>query len=197
MAVLIRATFLRRGGRLCPFRRYAVLALLVCGGLLLSAPRLEAAPVGEYQVKAAMVYNLTKYVEWPADLSAGVALNLCDVGHGALGRAMDSLQGLELKGRKILVRQSVRTEELGSCQVIVVSEAEKRQLVGIFESVAEKEILTVSDLPRFALAGGMVGLVAEGGRVKFEINLAAAKRARIKISSQLLKLARIVQGDER
>ncbi len=167
--------------------------------LLVMAAAVEAASIGEYQVKAAMVYNVTKYVEWPSETAnaAAAQLNLCLVGKGALGTAMEPLQGLDAKGKKILVRKLARPDDLSACQVLVLGEMEKRQLLGALEAAAEKEILTVSDLPRFAANGGIVGLVAEGGRVRFEINLTAAKRAKIKISSQLLKLARIVHGAER
>jgi hypothetical protein len=199
MAILNREKYIRKRlsvgqFRWCAFRRISLPVLL-----LMMAASVEAAGIGEYQVKAAMVYNVTKYVEWAGDSANAPAatLNLCLVGKGALETAIEPLQGLEAKGKKILVRKLARTDDLSACQILVLGEMEKRQLVSALEAATEEEILTVSDLPRFAANGGIIGLVAEGGRIRFEINLTAAKRSKIKISSQLLKLARIVSGEER
>lgn len=167
--------------------------------MIVRVAAVEAAGIGEYQVKAAMIYNVTKYVEWSGEAAntPTAPLNLCLVGKGALEPAIEPLLGLETKGRKIAVRKIARSDDLSACQVLVIGEMDKRQLLAALEAATEKDILTVSDQPRFAANGGIVGLVAEGGRVRFEINLTAAKRAKIKISSQLLKLARIVSGEER
>ena len=76
----------------------------------------------------------------------------------------------------------------------VVSGIERRNLPSIFESSRKKGVLTISDLPKFAEYGGNIGFIEQDGRIRFEINLESAQQARLRISSQLLKLGTIVRS---
>jgi hypothetical protein len=158
----------------------------------------NAAEVGEYPVKAAMIYNLATFVDWPADAShgPGMPLTLCMIGKGPLGAALEELRGKKAKGRQLALKTVTRNDEWGACQMLVVNAGDKHTLAAIIAGIEERDILTVSDLPHFAEAGGMVGLVATGGKVRLEVNLEATQRSRLKISAQLLRLARIVTGGE-
>lgn len=176
------------------------LGLLLLLPLLLCQPRpLGAEGAQEYQVKGAMVFNMAKYVEWTADAFSGsnAPLMLCSVGRGPFAAALEQYRGRTVLGHPLAVRRLQPGEDPGECHLLVVSGIEKRYLAAILDQARKKSVLTVSDLPDFARQGGVIGLVEHEGRVRFEINVKAAQQSRFKISSQLLKLAKIIrEGDQ-
>ena len=95
-----------------------------------------------------------------------------------------------------MIAQVSRPEEIGTCQLLFVSYSERRNLAAILDSAGRRRVLTVSDIDRFAASGGMIGFVESEGRIRMEVNLEAVRNADLRISSQLLKLTRIVKGRE-
>ncbi|WP_239027808.1 YfiR family protein [Geomonas subterranea] len=174
-----------------------MLPLLLCLLLGRTSPLGAEAPQ-EYQVKGAMVFNMAKYIDWPADSfsGSGAPLVVCSLGRGPFAGALEQYRGKTVLGHPLHVKRVQPGEELGECHLLVVSGVEKRYLAGILDHARKRSLLTVSDVPDFARLGGIIGLVDIEGKVRFEINVKAAQQARFKISSQLLKLARIVrEGD--
>lgn len=153
----------------------------------------SAADLPEYQVKAAMLYNVAKFVEWQGG-NTGTPMQVCVFGKNPFGAAFDSLRGKTVHGRPLNIRQVSRAEEIGSCQILFISSSERRNLPAILGSGALPGVLTISDMDRFAAAGGMVGFVEVDGKIRLEVNLEAAQQAQLKIGAQMLKLARIVGG---
>ena len=150
-------------------------------------------------MKAAMVLNMAKYVEWPAGAfsAPGAPLAVCSVGRGPFAAALEQYRGKTVLGHPLNLRRLAPGDEPADCHLLVVSGMEKRYLAGVLDQARRRSVLTVSDLPDFARAGGMIGLVEHEGKVGFEINVKAAQQARFRISSQLLKLARIIrEGDQ-
>ncbi|SRR6266545_2979687 len=187
-------------GRICEFLRGAVLPLAVFAWIYACSGPLHAssAPPGEYEVKAAMVFNIIKFVEWPEGSSAtgNVPFTICVFGKGEFGTALEALQGKAIRGRLVVVKQIVQPEEKEPCQILVIGKSERHRLQAVLRQLNHDGVLTISDTPRFASAGGIIGFIDMDGRVGFEINQETARRCRIKISSQLLKLARIVRDGE-
>jgi hypothetical protein len=165
-------------------------AALLC---LLYALPVMALEQDEANVKAAFVYNFTKFVEWPPDDND--SLQLCLLGEtDMLLTALTDLEGKRSQGRNIHVRRVVvNSGSLNGCHVIVVGTSEESRIASIFNIAQNYPALTVSEIGHFADAGGMIGLVINNNRVQFEIDARAAQRANLKLSSQLLKLARKVK----
>lgn len=181
---------------LSPCLRRLVAASFAC--LLLQVGELRAEGPHEYQVKAAMVFNMAKYTEWQpnAFASAGAPLTVCSMGRGPFASALESYQGKTVLGRTLALRRLSVGDQPDDCQVLVVSGVEKRYLAGILDQARRHSVLTVGDLPDFARSGGMIGFFEQEGKIRFEINVKAAQQPRFRISSQLLKLARIIrEGD--
>lgn len=153
------------------------------------------AETGEYQVKAAMVYNMIRFMDWPEDAlpAATPQLTVCVAGTGPLGAGVGSLQGKQVKGKAIALRQLDPAVGAAGCQVLVMSSLDKQAASRLLEKSRSSAVLTIADSAGFARSGGVVGFILQDGRVRFEVNLAAAQRHRIRISAQLLKLAQIVQ----
>lgn len=147
----------------------------------------------ERSVRAAYVFNLIKYVEWPApekELMIGFA------GDAATGEVMEKmLSGRASDTRTIRVVLSPSDEELARCSVLYVAEAPAVEVRKALEKVKGRGVLTVGETDSFARDGGMVGLVNTGDRI--QINLEAAQSAGIRISSRVLNLAEIVRPGQK
>ena len=177
----------------CPVRlalHGAVLSLLLAAGLP-AAGQQAAEPV----VKAGFVYNFAKFIEWPpAAMPAGQPVQLCLTGTDAQALVAAVFEGKVLQGRALAVRRQVRPEELRGCHIVYVTETDERRQSEVLRALRGQPVLTVGDGEGFAEVGGMIGLLVEGGRVQFEVNTEVASAAGLKISSQLLRLARQVRG---
>lgn len=171
-----------------------VLALLcaLLAGIGCWAPA-DAAPSGgnsEYQVKAAFLYNFMKFVDWPSDgLNSPGTITLGILGHDPFDDALEEIKGKNAKGRKVVVLRFRNMEEMKGCDVLFICASEKGRFSQILKLAQNYRILTVADQDGFCQEGGMINLVFIKKRVSFEVNVAAAARARLRVSSQLLKLA--------
>ncbi|MBK6975216.1 MAG: YfiR family protein [Sterolibacteriaceae bacterium] len=168
---------------------------MVCGlllALLGSAPPVQAQALSEAQIKAGFIYNFARYIEWPAEAFFGKDANfvMCLVGRDTLGTPLDSFDGRTIHGHPVVVRRmGGASEDFRGCHVLFVSESEQRRAASIVRA-SQAALLTVSDIDGFIDMGGGIGLVNADERIQFEINLGALRRASLKASSQLLKLAR-------
>ena len=170
----------------------ALLALLLC---LTGGRFATASPAGEYQIKAAYLLNFARYVEWPAvRLPVAQALRVCVLGRDPFDGALSALEGRQVNGREVRLRQLEGADQAGECHVVFISESEKRRLGPMLRMLASRGLLLVSDIEGFAEAGGSIGLVTEDGRVRFDINQASLQRDGLRASAQLLRLARSVHG---
>jgi hypothetical protein len=79
-------------------------------------------------------------------------------------------------------------------QLLYISDSERQRLQLILKEVSQFPVLTVSDMHGFAEAGGMIGLIPVQNRLSFEVNIAAIRKSRLSVSSQLLKLAKVIYG---
>jgi hypothetical protein len=95
------------------------------------------------------------------------------------------------------VRQFQPGEDFRVCQVLFISASEKKRLPATLAALNGSSVLTVGDMDHFIESGGMIQFVMEEKRVRFAIDISASSRARLKVSSKLLSLARTVTGTER
>jgi hypothetical protein len=151
----------------------------------------------EYHLKAVFLFNFAKFVEWPAD---GAVNNTGPIVIGVLGddpfgEDLDRvIMGKTVNNRPLATRRYRSIQDVEGCHILFVSESEKKNLPVIFKQTRNSGILTVGDTENFTQQGGMINFVLEDNKVRFEINVAAALQENLKISSQLLKLARITGG---
>lgn len=165
--------------------------LLCCRAVPVAA---QADRASAEAVKTGFIYNFAKFTEWPAGADDAAALRICTPGAQPLDGRLVQLHGRSLQNRTLSVHTGVRAAQLKDCHVLFVSAGDAAQLDTLLRGVANTPVLTIGDLPGFAQAGGMIGLQEEDKRIRFEINLAAAQRAGLRLSSQMLKLAsRVLQ----
>jgi hypothetical protein len=171
---------------------------LICGALLLLAPAPAHAAPSEYELKAAFIYQIARFVEWPAPnttVNAGASLRLCVLGDNPFGPVLDTIRGKPVNERKMEVSLLDMGADTGECDLLFVAAPAERYLERIIALSRGRSMLIIGDTQGFAQRGVTVNFFPEGGKIRFEINLAASRRAGVKISSQLLKLARIIQEE--
>lgn len=149
----------------------------------------------EAQLKAAFVFNFVRYTEWPASsfASTSAPVRLCAFSLSSdIGLALSGLANNRVGERLLEVRQVASQDDLSECHLAYFEEgagARSKSLV----MGATTPLLTIGEASEFARHGGVIGLVSRGKRLAFEVNLDAAKRAQLRLSSQLLALAQIVK----
>lgn len=155
----------------------------------------ESPSAQEYQIKAAFLYNFAKFIEWPQAAFApnDAGLNLCLLGEDPFGAALKSIRGKTVRGKELVIKQFAAAENLEKCHILFISVSEKKRLPQIFNALKNSPVLTVGDMAQFAQAGGIINFIIVENKVRFEINVGAAQQANLKISSDLLRLARIVK----
>jgi len=147
----------------------------------------------ENDVKAAFLYNFTKFIEWPAAPPAGNPFRICVVGDPALARSLDSIiEGEVVQGHPLTRVDLPSASDARECQVLYVGRAEADRGLRLAASLRQAPVLVVGDAPRFAQQGGAIGFVLEDNRVRFDVNSTAMQRAGLKVSSKLLRVARSV-----
>jgi hypothetical protein len=152
-------------------------------------PAQQAKP-GEYQVKAAYLYNFGRFIAWPAKVATDGSFNICVLGQDPFGLALNAtLADQNIDGKSVVAKRIPDAADALNCRILFISSSEGEHLKRILTTLKDVSVLTVSDLPDFSKSGGMVQFTTEGSRVRFEVNLAAAEHAGLVLSSELLKVA--------
>jgi hypothetical protein len=147
----------------------------------------------EYQLKAAFVYNFTKFIDWPGESVRSLTFQICVLGQNPFGSELTQLtDGKVIEGHPVQVLIVTNYHLARSCQVVFISASENAHMKEILSALRGRSVLTVGDSQGFVDAGGMIELLVEDERMRFEVNLHAANEARLKISAKLLSLAKAV-----
>ncbi len=176
----------------CVRRAGCRLGLLLC----IALSSLHAAPVSEYEIKAAFLFNFAHYVVWPpgSQPAAGAPIVIGVVGDDPFRGALDLIvKGETIDGHPLAVRHFAASADIAKCNMLFISRSESAHLRELLDRLKNHPVLTVSDCDRFAYSGGTIGLVIEEGKVRFQINVDRAKIAQLTISSKLLRPATIVR----
>jgi hypothetical protein len=172
-----------------------IIVILWLAALVSQVPRAQAQEAS--QVKAAFLYNFAKFVEWPPGAFADdrAVITLCLFDRDPLAGALATLQGKVVQGRTLQVRRCRNVGELKGCQIFFASASEQSGLAQAFGVLKGLPVLTVTDtVDNFAKLGGIINLIPVEDKIRFEISVDNARQARLKISSQLLKLANPVNN---
>ncbi len=181
---------LHKHGMLMVMGRLCLMLLL----LLAIDPRWALAVSSEYKLKAALIYKLTRFVEWPENMPRRSDFGICILGRDDFGSAVDALESRQVGGLPIRIRRLVQSEAVDEhCQILFVSESKRPFLRSILASLEGRPILTIGDVEGFAHKGGMIEFIRGRKRIGFRINLRQATRAGLKLSAPLLELSTIVE----
>jgi hypothetical protein len=176
--------------------------------------RAESAQSREYQIKAAFLYNFIKFVDWPEekfpDSNEPIIIGI--IGNDLFGDAFEPIKDKKAKGSSVIIKRFKSFEELKKstekdkpesdqkievltkCHLLFICSSEQKNLKEIINTVRDHSVLTVGETEGFLEAGGIINCFVEEKKIRFEINITAAERAKLEIRSNLLRLAkRIVE----
>jgi hypothetical protein len=194
MALVTRS---RRADRRGQWLHLLLVWTLVSG---LPAGSLAAVALTEYEVKAGFLYHVGWFVEWPAttvQVSAPTFI-IGVLGTNPFGGVLnDVMRGTTIGERPVVIKYYQRVEEAISSHILFISAAEEPRLPAILAALGRTSVLTVSDMARFTERGGMIVLRLVDRKVYFDINMDATESVGLKLSSQLLRLAKVIHGAQR
>lgn len=169
----------------------ALAALCGVAAAALAVAQTASAPA----LKAAFLFNFAKFTEWPADvLRPGAPLVLCVAGEPRVSKALEeATAGRDVEGHPLTTRSIDIDGPVQSCHILYIEAFDNRKALDLLERIKGRPVLTVSDLGTFAELGGVANLFVEDGRMRFAVNVESAQRSKLRLSSRLLSLAKIVK----
>jgi hypothetical protein len=173
----------------CRARRALLLGILASG-------LCRAQAFNEYQVKAAFLYTFAKFVEWPpqAFSSPSTAMTICILGEDPFGAFLDdAVRGKTVGDRPMAIYRIADLPAGRDCKILFIAASERRRMPVLLAAVSTAGLLTVGDTAEFSAQGGVIGLQLDGERIRLKVNLTAAEKAKLRISSRVLSLATIVR----
>ena len=177
-------------------RRFIIRRLFVLAALLVGA-RVEAqAPMSESQVKAMFVYNFLKFVEWPSEsIRTKDPFVVLIIGEGSTADATERfLESKTIGARPLVVRRVSWDQSLAGGRAAFVVERDAKKLHRVLDAAAAAGVLTIGEGESFTTRGGVIGLLVEDRKVRFDVDTSAAQKAGLRVSSKLLALTRVVHS---
>jgi len=160
--------------------------------LLLSSFPLAGGDRGEYEVKAAFLVNFTHFVEWPASPRA-VPFYLCVIGPDPFGDVLEKVVGNRtVNNSPIVIKRFPAAADGKSCDIAFVGDVDRETLLKLSRDLELGHVLTVGDSLKFAERYGVIGFIVENNRVNLVLNIGRANKHGLKISSQLMRVAKPV-----
>lgn len=169
-----------------------ILAAVSATLLIFGIGRAQEAPLSEYRLKAAFLFNFAKFVEWPPEAFAAPKspIIIGVLGDNPFGTDLEETVRNKLIGeRPVVVKVFQATDVATNCHILFISNSEKKRLPEILATLRGNSVLTVGETDDFIEAGGMINFVPEGNKIRFQINDETARRAKLQISSKLMSLA--------
>jgi hypothetical protein len=151
----------------------------------------------KYQVEAIFLFNFAKYVDWPAAAfqNAVEPITIGVLGTDPFGDNLQRIvEGKTINGRPFVIKHLPSGSDLSGCHILFISHSESSQVGGILDKAGPLPMLTVGEDEQFAQNGGIINFILKNGKVRLEIDLTAAKKAGLTISSKLLAVADVVRG---
>jgi uncharacterized protein DUF4154 len=156
-----------------------------------------SAPAPEYLIKAAYIYNFAMFVEWPVDafLKESSPIVIGILGADPFGPAIDQIvQDKKIDKRPLVVKRLHWGQEFKDCHILFISTAETARVAEVVNQLKAFPTLLVAESPGLSKQGATINFVVEDNKVRCEVNVDAAKRAGLSISSKLLNLAKVIKG---
>lgn len=176
--------------------RLAVIAAVLCGGSLLSAQTGASQWASDYELKAAFVYNIVPFVDWPQG-AIGDRVVIGFAGEGPMASVMMKFfAGKRVGARPIEVRVVHTRDELRTCNIVLLAYPDRSRVQEALTHLRDTNILTIGDGEQFTKLGGVISFVPRGNTFQLAINPQAAARTHLRISSKLISIAMLVSDDE-
>lgn len=160
----------------------------------------EVRVVKESQVKTAFIYNFSKFTTWPERSFQDLPQNtftVCMVGNEPLSSTLRQLsKSKTIKDRTILFQDNPPKSELKNCRILYIGSSESSRLGKILKNIEGQPVLTIGNTRGYAKRGVGINLFKQDGRLRFEINHSAVIKSGLTLSSELLALGVLVEGEK-
>lgn len=155
------------------------------------APRVFADD--QHKVETAFIYQFTNYIQWPSEV-ASENFVITVLGNSPIIEHLEELAKLKtVKGRKIAIHRALETQQIKKSEIVIITSADEKHLHEVTRKNREGGTLIITSSKGFAEKGAMINFIVNEGRLQFEINRSSLENAKLQISSQLLKLAKLVE----
>ncbi len=158
----------------------------------------NAIAVGsEYKLKAAYLYQFTKFTQWPESKfeDANTPIKICVLGHNPFGSLLDNFSNRSSQQRSISIKLIKNLKALPDCHIVYIDKSEKKRLQNILKKIKNMPVLSVSDITGFAQKGGIIGFIPKHKKLGIEVNIKASKIAKTKLSSKLIEISSVVDSE--
>lgn len=171
----------------------AVVATIISG----SAAAVPQRTASEPDVKAAFLYNFTRYVTWPDGIPPDAEpFRVCVVADRQTTEAIQrTMAGETVNARPTETHVPRTPEEVKRCQLLFLGRDAEERSKPLLKAALGAPVLVVGDGESFPARGGAIGFVIEEGKVRFDIRSRNAERNGLSISSRLLSVARRTDRD--
>lgn len=169
---------------------WILLVCLVCLASISITSRAEEAPQ-EYQLKAAFLVNFARFITWPEQVFSPnrTELVLCVAGLNPFGDELNAVHSKKIQGSSLRIAYIDSLKDTGQCHLLYVSKSEEGDIGRLAAAVGKRPVVTVSDIPGFALSGGSIEFVMKRNRLSFIINNTSLKQLGIQAGASMLDLA--------
>ena len=177
-------------------RGYATVSLLFL--FFTANGNIQPRPTSEYQLKAAFIYNFTRFIDWPPASfgSTDSPFVIGILGDDGISAYINELvKGEKLGNRQIVVRRFSNPAEITQCQILFIGGKDVPEMKGLLNAMNRRGVLTVSDAPDFAKLGGIVRFYKEANKLRLQINVDEVKISELTISSKLLSLSNVYKAN--
>lgn len=167
---------------------------LLCGPAGSNSARAAAPSYSADEIEAAFVYRFAGFVSWPAGTAATSEFTVAVLDDDAVASDLEQMLARNrLQGRPARVRRITAISQLGDARILFIGDSEASRLKRSLATIADRPVLIVTNQPGGLDDGSTINFLVTD-RVRFEISLAAARRARLSISAELLSVATHVEG---
>ena len=178
------------------FIKYGLILLLS----LSIIDKVQGQQYTEYDLKAAYIYNFSKFIVWPKNIfkTENSDFNIVVYGSSPITEVLyKALKNRKIMGRNISIKVIYSLDDLEDAHILFVSKDMQENIKEVIDACNDKAILVIGDvLEGFCQAGGLINFTPKSSKYRFEINHQVAQKSKLKISSKLLALARIISSEE-
>jgi hypothetical protein len=154
----------------------------------------DAETLQEFKVKAGYLFNIPMFADWAPSSEVCSSFTIAVMGATPLHEVLKTTSGKRIKALPVDIRTVQEIPEIGCCKVLFIASSERHRLQQLLPNAHKRGIMTISDMRDFVKLGGMVSLVMVGNKISYDLNLAAARSAKISFSSQLMNLANDIRN---
>jgi hypothetical protein len=145
-----------------------------------------------HEVYSMMVFNFTRYVQWPGDGAAGEFV-IGVIGNNDVYNTLNTWYGGKPKGTKTyIVKKFANASEVTDCAVLFIDKSKSSEFEAANTKVKGKGTLIITDKNGLGEKGSSINFKTVDNKLKFELNQKAIEASNLKVSGTLSAMAILI-----